>query len=65
MPHHHSIADGVDSTTTRTAGQLRVLGWCELNVGITVEFGEFFDDDGARRHVDTQRECLGCENNFD
>ena len=61
-PQDDGVAVIVDTATTRTTSQLRVLRWSEELVAITCELREFVDNDGPCWHVDAKSERLCCEN---
>ena len=49
----------IDSAAPRPPGKLGVFSGGDIDVGFTVELGEFFEDDGAGWHVDAEREGFG------
>ena len=59
------VADGVDAPAPGTAGELRVLPGGEELVALAGELRQVLDHDGARRHVDAERERLGGEHHLD
>ena len=55
----------VDAATPRAPRQLRVFAGRERDVGRAVPLGQRLDDDGARGHVDAQRQRLGRVHHLD
>ncbi|SKU00570.1 Uncharacterised protein [Mycobacteroides abscessus subsp. abscessus] len=60
-PQHDSVSLDVNSTAARPAGQLGVLPRRQRGVLLTVELDQSLQHDRARRHVDSQSQCLGGE----
>ena len=63
-PAHDRVAALVDAAAARASGELRVLAGCEELVTLAGELRQLLDDDGARGHVDTEREGLGREHDL-
>lgn len=58
LPQHHRMAFDVDTAPSRTPGQLGVLARRELRVRLAVELHQALQHDGARGHIDAERQCL-------
>ncbi len=61
---HHRVALGIVAAPPGPPGQLCVLARGERGPAGTAELGEALDDDGARRHVDAERQRLGREDHL-
>ena len=65
MPHDDRVPFDVDSPTTGTTGELRVLPWRDIDVILAIPLHETFEDHGARGHVDAQGKRLGGKDHLD
>ena len=59
------MALDVDPAAPGPAGELGVLPWRDVDVGLAVPLDQLLQHDRAGRHVDAQREGLGGEDGFD
>ena len=59
------MALDVDPTAPRAAGELGVFPRRDVDVCLAVVLDELLDHDGARRHVDAEREGLGREDELE
>ena len=64
-PHNDRVPLDVDTATSRSTRQLGVLPRSNSDARLTVVLVHLFENDAARGHVDTERECLGGEDQFD
>ena len=64
-PLHHGVADVVDATPASAPRELGVLARGEVHVRFAVELDHLLQHNGARRHIDAQRQGLGGENDLD
>ena len=55
----------IDPPPAGASGELGVLPRGQIGVGLAVELAQPLEDDGARWHVDAQRQGLGCEDGLD
>ena len=65
LPADDGMPLGVDAASTRPAGELGVLTCGDVGVGLAVVLDEFLQDDGTCRHVDSQGEGLGGDDDLE
>ena len=65
LPQDDGVALDVDAAPPGAAGQLGVLPRRDVGVGLAVPLHELLQHDGARGHVDAERERLGGEHRLD